>query len=124
MNDAGIACFLSAARTGSFTTSAQELSSTQQAVSRNIQALEEELGFTLLDRSGGRRLTLTWEGVQFRRWCLEFDRQLALTRIAAARRMGRDAHVLRLGWLDWTGCPAEVGDHIRAFALSSAVPLP
>ena len=115
MNDTSIACFLSVARTGSFTVSAGELSSTQQAVSRNVQSLEEELGFSLLDRSG-RATSLTWEGERFLRWCIEFDRQLTAARSAAARLTGDDADTLRLGWLDWTGCPPELADAIQAFS--------
>ncbi len=114
MNDTNIACFLSVARTGSFTISAQELSSTQQALSRNVQSLEEELGFSLLDRSG-RAVELTWEGRRFYRWCLESDRQISLTTAAARRLMGDETSTLRLGWCDWTDCPAQVAEGSRAF---------
>jgi hypothetical protein len=114
MNDTSVACFLSVARTGSFTTSAQELSSTQQAVSRNVQALEDELGFSLLDRSG-RSVTLTWEGSRFYQWCLDGDKQLALTIASAARLTDSETNFFRLGWCDWTGCPDEISESIRAF---------
>jgi DNA-binding transcriptional LysR family regulator len=114
MNDTSVACFLSVARTGSFTTSAQELSSTQQAVSRNVQALEEELGFSLLDRSG-RAVTLTWEGSRFYQWCLDGDRQMAVALSSAARLTGSETNSFRLGWCDWTGCPEEIAEGIRVF---------
>ncbi len=117
MNDTSIACFLSVARSGSFTTSAKELSSTQQAVSRNIQSLEEELGFCLLDRTG-RSAELTWEGRRFLHWCLEFDRQLATASAAAERLLEAGSNTLCLGWSDWTGCPPELGEDIRAFSLA------
>ena len=115
MNDTSIACFLSVARTGSFTVSARELGSTQQAVSRNVQSLEDELGFFLLDRSS-RNATLTWEGERFLRWCAEYDRQVAAGRTAAARLTGEGADTLCLGWLDWTGCPPEIAEDIRKFS--------
>lgn len=115
MNDTSIACFLSVARTGSFTISAQELISTQQAVSRNVQSLEEELGFSLLDRNG-RAVELTWEGRLFYNWCVDGDRQVTLAAAAARRLMGDEANILRLGWCDWTGCPPEAADGIRAFS--------
>ncbi len=115
MTDTSIACFLSVVRTGSFTTSAQELSSTQQAVSRNVQALEEELGFTLLDRSG-HTMTTTWEGNRFLSWCIEYEHQGTQTAMAAARLMGEGANILRLGWSDWTGCPDALAALIRTFA--------
>ncbi len=115
MNDTSVACFLSVARTGSFTVSARELSSTQQAVSRNVQSLEEELGFSLLDRSG-RSVTLTWEGDRFYHWCLDSDRQVALSVAGALRLMGDERNVLRLGWCDWTGCPSEIANAVREFS--------
>jgi DNA-binding transcriptional LysR family regulator len=114
VNDTSVACFLSVARTGSFTTSAQELSSTQQAVSRNVQALEDELGFALLDRSG-RAVTLTWEGSRFYQWCLDGDRQLALALANAARLTSSETNSFHLGWCDWTGCSDEIADGLRAF---------
>ena len=117
MNDTSIACFLSVARTGSFTTTAGELGSTQQAVSRNVQSLEGELGFSLLDRSG-HAASLTWEGQRFFRWCIESDRRLASVYSAAARLSGAEANTLRLGWLDWTGCPPEVAEDIQVFSQS------
>ncbi len=115
MNDTSLACFLSVARTGSFTPSAQELSSTQQAVSRNVQALEEELGFSLFDRSS-RGMTVTWEGERFLAWYMECEHQMALAAAAAARITGEGADTLRIGWGSWTGCPDEVADDIRAFS--------
>lgn len=115
MNDTSIACFLSVARTGSFTTSALELSSTQQAVSRNVQTLEEELGFSLFDRSS-RTMTTTWEGERFLAWCMEFERQTAQAAVTAARLTGEGANTLRIGWGSWTGCPDEIADGIRAFS--------
>ncbi|MCD8087715.1 MAG: LysR family transcriptional regulator [Oscillospiraceae bacterium] len=114
MNDTSLACFLSVARTGSFTTSAQELSSTQQAVSRNVLTLEEELGFSLLDRSG-RTMTTTWEGERFLAWYMECERQTSLAVVAADRLVGRGTDTLRLGWSDWTGCPESIEADIRAF---------
>lgn len=116
MNDTAVACFFSVARTGSFTVSARELGSTQQAVSRNIQSLEDELGFLLLDRSGRTAASVTWEGERFLRWCMEFDRQLAAVKAAASRLSGREGDTLRLGWLDWTGCPEDIEEDIRAFS--------
>lgn len=115
MNDTSLACFLSVSRTGSFTTSAQELSSTQQAVSRNVQTLEEELGFSLFDRSS-RGMTITWEGERFLAWYMECEHQTALAAAASARLTGEGADTLRVGWSDWTGCPDEIADDIRAFS--------
>lgn len=50
MNELSVLCFLSVTDTHSFSNTARELKITQQAVSRHIQTLEEELGFPLLIR--------------------------------------------------------------------------
>ena len=115
MNDMEIACFLSVARTGSFTISARELSSTQQAVSRNIQALEEELGFPLLLRSSTQAVTLTWAGQRFRQWRIEHDAQLSALERHSRRMTPEGKDELFLAWNDWTGCPAGLEEDIAAF---------
>ena len=116
MNDTSIACFLSVARTGSFTATATELCSTQQAVSRNVLSLEEELGFTLLDRSG-HTVELTLEGEHFFHWCCELDRQLSLCAVSARRMVQHGETALRIGWCDWTGCPDILQTAISVFRL-------
>jgi LysR family transcriptional regulator, glycine cleavage system transcriptional activator len=61
-----IRAFEAVARHLSFRAAADELSLTQSAVSRQIQALEEDLGATLLLR-GTRKVELTAEGAMFLR---------------------------------------------------------
>lgn len=114
MNDMEISCFLSVARTGSFTVSARELSSTQQAVSRNIQSLESELGFPLLNR-GGSTVTLTWAGERFMQWRMEHDAQLSALERQSRRMSAQGADELYVAWNDWTGCPQGVEEDIRGF---------
>ena len=114
LNDMEIACFLSIARTGSFTISARELSSTQQAVSRNIQSLEEELGFPLLNR-GSQTITLTWAGERFMNWRMEHDAQLSALELQSRRMSPQGADELYVAWNDWTGCPEGFEEDIRGF---------
>lgn len=114
MNDIEISCFLSVARTGSFTVSARELSSTQQAVSRNIQALENELGFPLLNR-GGSSVSLTWAGHRFIQWRVEHDAQLSALERRSRRMSQQGADELYVAWNDWTGCPKGMDEDIRGF---------
>lgn len=117
MNDMEIACFLSVARTGSFTISARELSSTQQAVSRNIQSLETELGYTLLNR-GSQSITLTWAGQRFMQWRMEHDAQLSILEHRSQRMSTEGQDELYVGWNDWTGCPDGMDEDIKAFCQS------
>jgi LysR family glycine cleavage system transcriptional activator len=59
-----IRSFVAAARAQSFTVAAQELHVTQGAVSRMVQALEQELGVQLFNRNG-RFITLTQAGQSY-----------------------------------------------------------
>lgn len=114
MNDMEISCFLSVARSGSFTVSARELSSTQQAVSRNIQSLEAELGFPLLHRSSSA-ITLTWAGERFLRWRMEHDAQLSALERQCRRMSPKGMNEIYVAWTDWTGCPVGLEEDIRSF---------
>ena len=114
MNDMEIACFLSVARTGSFTVSARELSSTQQAVSRNIQTLERELGFPLLHRSGSG-VSLTWAGKRFLQWRTEYDAQLSTLERRSRRLTSEGMNELYVAWNDWTNCPRGLDLCIEGF---------
>lgn len=114
MNDMELACFLSVARTGSFTISAREISSTQQAVSRNIQSLEAELGFELLHR-GSNAITLTWAGERFLRWRTEHDAQLSSLERQSRRMSVEGMNELYVAWNDWTGCPLGLEDDLVGF---------
>ena len=60
---AQLRAFLTAARTGSFTAAAQQLSMAQASVSELIRRIEDEYGVVLF-RRGGRRLTLTAAGAE------------------------------------------------------------
>lgn len=115
MNDMEIACFLSVARTGSFTISARELSSTQQAVSRNIQALEKELGYPLMHR-GSYSITLTWAGERFMQWRQEHDAQLSALERQSRRLTPEGKDELYVAWNDWTGCPPGLEEDIQGFS--------
>lgn len=74
----GLATFEAAARTLSFTTSADELSITQSAVSKQVKQLEDQLGVALFERRP-RALALTEAGHQFRQAAVD-----ALDRLQAA----------------------------------------
>ena len=62
--------FLTVAKVQSFTKAEELLNLTQPTLSRQLAALEEELGAKLFDR-GGRSITLTGEGVLLKRRALE-----------------------------------------------------
>lgn len=62
--------FLTVAKEQSFTKAAEQLHITQPTLSRQLAALEEELGTPLLNR-GGHAITLTEKGILLKRRALE-----------------------------------------------------
>lgn len=76
MNGKSLACFAAAERTGSFSTAAWELYTTQQSVSYNIRKLEEELGFPLFIRRT-HHVELTPWGAAFFEWYKAFDQAIS-----------------------------------------------
>jgi LysR family transcriptional regulator, hypochlorite-specific transcription factor HypT len=79
--------FVSLARTGSFSRSAEERHVTQSAFSRRIQALEGWLGVSLIDRST-YPTTLTAAGREFRETAEEAVRMLCGSRTALQASAG------------------------------------
>lgn len=86
--------FVAAAELGNIGLAAQRLNVSQPPVSRQIQALELELGATLLVRSA-RGVELTEAGRVFKK---EAERILAQADLAKKR--SRDAHIGQIGQLD------------------------
>lgn len=112
MNQLDILCFTSIARTQSFSATARELRITQQAVSRHIQSLEDELGFPLFLRSY-QSVHLTRAGMQMLSY-FEQQEQL-LVEIRERFHTGRSAPLLRIAWSQWLGAPDWFGEAIVAF---------
>lgn len=99
MNELSVLCFLSVTDTHSFSNTARELKITQQAVSRHIQNLEEELGFPLLIRDQNF-VTPTAAGT----YLLKFfqDSNMRLQEIADKTAPIMNT-VIRIGISDWIG---------------------
>lgn len=113
MTDLNIVCFLSVARSRSFTIAALELSMTQQGVSRNIQSLEEELGYRLLHRNTNS-VHLTHAGERFFDWCVRFGRALESATLNS-ERIALDRATVNIGLWDWLGCPAAISERLFQF---------
>ena len=84
INETNLSCFLSVAETKNFTESARRLFLTQQAVSKNVMQLEQDLGLNLIDRSN-RSVALTPEGERYRELILHlrdvYDSEMNLIRM-------------------------------------------
>lgn len=102
MNQLGILCFTSVARTQSFSATARELRISQQAVSKHIRSLEDELGFPLFLRSY-QTVHLTRAGEQMLQYFDQRDR--LMNNIQEHFRTGQTAPPLRIAWSQWLGAP-------------------
>ncbi len=91
MNTIQLECFIAVAEYLNFSKASRELKITQPAVSHQIQALEEELGVKLFNRTS-KSVTLTQEGGLFLP-----DAQLILKTVLNARqRLGSHDHYISL----------------------------
>jgi len=88
--------FYEVAATGSFTRAAEKLYLTQPAVTQQIRALEAELGFPLLERTG-RHVKLTPAGEALLPYPPRILALLEEATSAASEAAGRSAKLLRLG---------------------------
>ena len=96
--------FLTVAKEQSFTKAAEQLHITQPTLSRQLAALEEELGTVLFNR-GGRNVTLTDEGILLKRRALEII-DLEESRLDA---------VSSQQWSCWHRSASGTGRNIRWF---------
>lgn len=108
MNDLNMACFMSAVRTKSFSATSKALGITQQAVSRNIKKLEDELGFALFMRNT-QSIKLTKGGEVYYRWLTEFDQNLGWIELHLNGDASGESAAFRVAFCDWLGCP----DYVR-----------
>ena len=97
--------FCRIAETGSFTRTAEQLHYTQSAVSQSVQALERDLGVTLLQRSRSG-VTLTRDGAQY----YPYIQQIAAAEAALARKKEEMEGLLKQRIL--IGGFSSIGRHI------------
>lgn len=98
MNDLQIDYFLASARNLSFSKAAQELYVSQPAVSRQIQALEAELGCPLFQRMN-KGIVLTSNGEMFYQFFDEYRMQLHDLKMRARLSLENKSRVIRFGIL-------------------------
>ncbi len=112
MNRLDIFCFVSVARTLSFSLTARELMISQQAVSRHIRNLEEEVGYPLFLRNY-QNVVLTKAGEKMLEYFSERDRLLE-DFYKKSKRLLRD-DTLKVAWLQWLSCPSWFKGLIKRF---------
>jgi len=101
ITEKSIKIFLELAETLNFTVTANKLYMTQQAVSRCIKTLEDDLGVPLFFRSN-KSITLTPEGESFLQLFKKFDTEFTecLEKIKKGFRLRKNQ--LRIGYQNWT----------------------
>lgn len=112
MNHLDIFCFISVVRTGSFSIAARELMISQQAVSRHIRSLEQELGFPLFLR-GAQSVELSLAGRQMLDYFTQ-AKQMEEELSAQLHRQPPDG-LLRIGCSQWLGWPERFHDILAEF---------
>lgn len=110
MNEQSILCFLSIADTHNFSATARSLMITQQAVSRSIQKLEEELGFSLLIRDQNM-VILTEAG----RHLLRYLKETGQKKQELSLKSVKHDNVIRVGISDWIGNAGWIRDSVTSF---------
>lgn len=99
MNDLQIEYFLSVAKHLSFTKAARELFVSQPAISRQILAMEEDLGYTLFERTN-KSVKLTESGEMFFHFFTDYKNELNNIKVHAQLISESRQRVLRLGIVD------------------------
>lgn len=113
MNWLDIFCFTSVAHTNSFSITARELMISQQAVSRHIRTLEDELGYQLFLRNY-QNVRLTSAGETMLKYFTERDHMME--QMTKHFRHEEDERYLRIGWSQWLGCPSWFRTMIDSYA--------
>ena len=103
--------FLTVADCLSFSRAAAALYVSQPAVSRQVRLLEEELGYSLFDRSQKQKLRLTSAGLIFRESFREAAQGFERARASASRLSSAEALRLRVG----IGAGWELSDCLTRF---------
>ena len=105
-------CFVSAARTLSFSQTAKELMISQQAVSRHIQSLEEEIGYPLFHRNY-QNVVLTKAGEKMLEYFIA--REQIMDDFNTHSRMLLKDNTLKIAWSQWYPNPEWFLDLLKQF---------
>ena len=115
MNDLQIEYFLAAARNMSFSKAAQELFVSQPAISRQILALEQELGCPLFERLN-RGIVLTANGEMFYDFFERYRTELSDLKLRAKLSLENKNRVIHLGVLNNWNISGIILPVLREFA--------
>ncbi len=113
INEASVRCFLTLCETLSFTETAKRLFMTQQAVSKYIAKLEEDLGFRLFIRTH-HYVMMTKAGESYFELFRRFHEEFLNTAENTRRYYNEQFNSLRVGYLEWLEISSGVTGALRA----------
>ncbi len=112
LNETEIRCFLNLTETLSFTETARNLYMTQQAVSKYIARLEDDLGFQLFIRTH-HYVALTKAGENFRDLFTLCSQQFAAVTEQTRQYYNNMYSSLRIGFLEWLDFTRPIGQALK-----------
>lgn len=112
INEAAVRCFLTLARTLSFTETAKVLYMTQQSVSKYIARLEEDLGFPLFVRTH-HYVRLTRAGETFFALFQDFSDRFGSAVEETRRYYSQLYQSLHIGYLEWLEISSSISRALK-----------
>jgi DNA-binding transcriptional LysR family regulator len=112
INEVAARCFLTLAKTLSFTETAKLMFMTQQSVSKYIAKLEEDVGFKLFIRTH-HYVMLTKAGEYFYELFARFDEELLKVTEKTKQYYSSIFNSLRIGYLEWLEISTEISSAVK-----------
>lgn len=112
INEVAARCFLTLARTLSFTETAKFMFMTQQSVSKYIAKFEEDIGFKLFIRTH-HYVMLTKAGEYFYELFAKFDEDFHKVTEKTRQYYSAMFNSLRIGYLEWLEISSEISSAVK-----------
>ncbi len=119
INEASIRCFLTLAKTLSFTETARLTYMTQQSVSKYIAKLEEDLGFPLFIRTH-HYVMMTKAGENFYHLFQRFEDDFDATMEKTKKYYSNMYNSLHIGYLEWLEISTSISKALKMMKRASA----
>ncbi len=112
INETAVRCFLTLAKTLSFTETGKLMFMTQQSVSKYIAKFEEDIGFKLFIRTH-HYVMLTKAGEYFYELFSKFDEEFHAVTEKTRQYYNATFNSLRIGYLEWLEISTQISDAVR-----------
>lgn len=112
INEVAVRCFLTLAKTLSFTETAKQVFMTQQSVSKYIAKFEEDIGFKLFIRTH-HYVMLTKAGENFYELFSKFAEDFAKVTEKTKQYYSTMYNSIRIGYLEWLEISSEISAAVK-----------